>query len=186
MKETIVSILEEETNGITATGIAKAMGKTKARAALKNALAELVDDGVVVCDGSGRYDMYSLPETEGASISNTSEIEVKSVPSITSKVINGYSVNPVVDGIEITTPSNQKVSLSSNEYLLVINDEPLYSVQSAKDVLDCISAFATSKGYATYVVSNVNTGKIIGTENDISLNEDRVLMIEIKRHNKAA
>jgi len=192
----IVSILKKNP-GLTANGIAKAQGKSKARQGLKNELAELVEDGTLVEDTSGRYVTYSVAGGTSISKGKTSkkipkkkvvESEMKQAPKpLPEKTVSGFTITEKDGGkVTIKTPNQELVPLGKKESLLVINGAPTWAVKSAEDVLTCISAYATEKGYATYVVSNTATSKIVGSKDDIELKNNRILLIDIKRHNKAA
>ena len=187
----VIAILKKTPN-MTANAIAKAQGKTKARKGLKDEIAGLVADGTLVADNSGRYTTYSVAsQTVNVTKSvpkKSIKTELKQAPkSLPTKTVNGYVVTEKDGGkITIKTPNGELVALGKKEYLLVINGTPTWAVKTAEDVLTCISSYATEKGFATYVVSNTATGKIVGSKDDIKLNNDRILMLDIKRHNKAA
>jgi polyhydroxyalkanoate synthesis regulator phasin len=170
-----------------------ALGKAKAPKSLKGTLDQMVQAGVICKDSAGRFDMYSLVGETNVKTSaqpapaKSKDVKLESVPNLKSKTMSGFSVKSTDQKGGVVIESKQgEIPLAAGEYLLVINDAPSWAVKSAEDVLSCIASYAQSKGFASYVVKNIATGKIIGSTNDISLQENRILTLEIARHNKAA
>lgn len=171
-----------------------ALGKAKAPKTLKGTLDQMAQNGVITKDSSGRFDTYSVAGSETTVTTGAKSAPAKpnkakldSVPSLKSKNVSGFSVKSSDQKGGVVIGSQQgDIPLKADEYLLVINNAPSWAVKSAEDVLSCIASYAQSKGYASYVVKNIATGKIIGSTNDISLQENRILTLEIARHNKAA
>jgi hypothetical protein len=183
----------------TMNAIGKSFGMAKPSSMLKATVQALVEQGHVVEDTSGRYTTYSVAGSEVAEVASISpcckkekkeksnKIKVATPSELKSVEIKGYSLSTGKSGkLKVKCPNQSTITLKDDEYLLVINDEPLWAVKTAKDVLRCFASYAADKNYATYVVKDAVSGKIIGDISDSILGDDRLLMVEIKRHNKAA
>ena len=179
--------------GVTGNVIAiEGCGLSKARPGFRRVLAGMVKEGEVVADDSTRYTTYSLASgtsVKTGAVTKSVKADTKGaddVRALPTKRMEGYTPFYKDGRLHIRCPNKQEVSLKDNEHLLVVNGVPMYTVETAKDVIACISDFAQEKGYATFVVSDITSNKVIGEEKDIVLDESRILAISIRKHNKAA
>ncbi len=85
----------------------------------------------------------------------------------------------------VTMPDGKEIELTATERLLVINQDPNYRfvVTTPEDVLSSIATFTEEKGYATFLVTEMATGRHIRSPED--LGNEVVLFLQIARHNKA-
>lgn len=187
---------------MTATALAKKLGMTKARDGFKNQLSNLVAAGSVIESLDGRYATYlKAPKSgSGNAVASTPSGTTKTtavgqptaaknvpqLPEVQERVIRNYKISSTKKGKVVTTPNGKRVTMKDEDFLVVINEEPLYVVKDAADVMTCIREYANEKGMRTFVVSDLAQSKSIGTKKDVASPEDHVLFLEIKRHNKAA
>jgi len=185
---------------LSITAIAKKLGSNKANQSLKNIVANLVRDGKVSENSSGRYPVYtkvgsggSVQRQQGStqsSVVQTPKKDLPSLPAAPESKISGYTIKPLKekgkDKIRITLPSGKSVKIKPEQSLLVINDEPKYVVTTPQDVVTCIRNYSVDKGMRTFTVDDITQNKKIGTENDVQVPDNHIMFLSIKKHNKAA
>ena len=171
-------------SAITATGIAKSLGFTKASESLKNKIAELVNDGSIVEDTSKTYVTYSK-SSQAKSITHESSIPA----DIATGTYGSFVVSATDDGkIKIFSKTTEKTyKLSKKLSLLVINDVVQEApVKTADEVLAYIQQYIEQNKLVSIVVNDTLNNKQIGTKDDISFHPSHLMMLDIKKHNKAA
>jgi len=190
-KSTIKKFLRK--GGQSLTAIAKGCFHTsKANATCKSEVNELIEAGELSVDTTGRFDIYQLKKAASKSVGKTKSASKKNAlkkpgkATITAVTLEGYSVKQSRGKTVISCPNGASIPIAEGEYLVVINDDPRYTAKDAKDVISCIADYSTEKGMASFVVSDIKTNKVITGSDDISLDESRILSLQIKKHNKAA
>lgn len=185
----------------TGTAIAKELGHTKLRDGLKDQINKLVESGKIVQNTEGQFITYTLAVKKKASaapVKGTTTTKAVAAPKAEEKTpelklpeastetVRGYNIEKTKEGKFITTPNGKKIKMNADDYLIVINNEPLYVVKDAGDALGCIREYTTKKGMKTFVVNDIVQSKSIGTKSDLMAPEHRIMFMEIKAHNKAA
>jgi hypothetical protein len=167
----------------TAKAIAEgAFDKNKLSKSDLNELEQLIDNGQVVADDSGRYTLYSV--ASAASVSPASG--AKSTGDVPAMKLEGFSAKRSGKGLVITSPDGQKFELEDDEYLLVINNKVEYTIKTPADVLSAITDFTSANGISTFTIKDLITNKEIKNHGDITLDSGRILCFRVEKHNKAA
>jgi hypothetical protein len=193
----------------TANKIAQnALNLKKGTGSSKALIDEMVADGELVEDSSGKYTEYTVAgktkKTKKASIGKTSSVKKARAKGaarkieqakqkkakekgFNSKTLSGYDAYPNDDGtVTVTGPNNQSAVLADNEHLVVINGKFLYAAKTPPEVIGAISEYTKGEGMTTFTVTDMVTNEEIGTGEDIELDDSRIICLEIKKHNKAA
>ena len=192
---------------MTATALAKKLGMTKAREGFKSQLGELVLEGLATENIEGRYALYlkaPAGSSQGTTVISkvpfgktkttaigtpTNQPNVPALPEAAASLMKGYSITKSKkkkNAKVIKTPNGKKITMNDDDFLIVINNEPLYVVKDPADAMTCIHEYRVDKGMRTCVVSDIVQSKSIGTSGDIEVSETNILFLEIKKHNKAA
>jgi len=167
----------------------KGLGISKPNQKIIEEIRNLTDCNIVVSNNSGRYITYSLVNKVNTnakySVSRDKGTVGTPVLPIDQNLMKYFNVSKTKSGFKIKHNSTNSVfSISSKEYLLVINDRPLYTVETANDVLACIRDYTTGQGMTNFVVTDMATNKMISAA-DIKLGNNKILAIKIQKHNKA-
>lgn len=183
----------------TANAIAKKLGLNKATKSLNTAIQELIEEGSVIADNSGRYTTYTKAGSSSVSKKSTTEAVTTSITKEASAVVETELPEANVDGFKIknvkfkgkmvkkiTTPDGKHVRLNEGERLLIINNKPEFVVKSADEVIKAIRKYSTDKGLSTFTVNDLKQNAKITGEKDIKISDNHLLFMEIKKHNKAA
>jgi predicted transcriptional regulator len=201
----ILNVLTGKSDGLTATAIAKALNISKA-APIKDLLSELVSNGSIEIDASGRYEVYKLVkkvakvepkketvakvEPKKETVTVVAEKAVEKLPEASFQDLVGYHVDTVKIKDKtmkrITTPDGKKIRMETDEKLLVINNEPKYVIKTAEDTITCIRKYAMDTGLTVFTVSDLKQNKKISNDKDVEIKDDHILFMTIKKHNKAA
>jgi len=190
-KQEIVNYLSSNPES-TATSIAKGlMGKSKASQGDKNLLEEMVGDGLIEEDCSGRYVTYTAVDgAEVAEISgdDSDAADLNEAGSPATRSFSGVEVSEGDDGgFEVFLPGeSHPYLLGADEHLLIINGKPEFTVTSPGDVLEGIEEYTRRSGIQTFTITDVVTNKQISGRDDISLGEGRIISLNVNKHNKAA
>jgi len=203
MKRVLEAI--KRNSGSSSTAIAKIAGYSKA-SSIRTELDQLIDDGKIQEDTSGRFPVYKI--SKGKSISKSKQSVQKNqdqkvstislphngqsgeLPSPNQSMMDGYKLENIIFKGEkmkkIVCPDNKAIRIKDEEKLLVINGEPKFVVESADQVLTCIKKYSQDKGLTVFTVDDICQNKKIGTEKDLEVKDKHVLFLTIKKHNKAA
>ena len=188
------------TEELSLTAIAKKLGMNKANQELKNIVSGLVQAGTITMNTSGRFDTYQRvgkgsnvakqSGSESSSVVQSPNKDLPDLPEAPDSKVSGYSIKKLKEKgkekIKISLPSGKSIKINPDDSLLVINDEPKYVVKTAKDVVTCIKEYSTAKGMRTFTVDDITQNKKIGTEDDITIKDQHIMFLSIKKHNKAA
>jgi len=172
---------------------------------LKNVVDSLVKSGEIASEDNGRFIAYSLKKTVAVSdkeskvssfsttpvredIIDDVRIDKPTLPGATESMMSGYSISSDKDKnkVIITLPDGKKVKINNNDSLLIINGEPKYKVSTPLDVLSCIKEYALANGMAHFVADDIAQNKKIKTDGDIQINDNHLMFLSVKKHNKAA
>jgi hypothetical protein len=180
---------------MTATAIAHAIGKSKGSQIIED-IQELVHEGLIEVDDSGRNTMYkkvqrrvAVRPTTATTVSDTNASN--SVPR-THKLPDGYKAGKLRSDSDgkvyrnILTPDGQKIKLFKGYTLLNINNGDKI-VQVANPTIDgwtCINKYVEEKQFTNYKVELGGIGQI-GKLEDLQ-SQSGILDVKITRHNKAA
>lgn len=206
LKDEILEAVADADEPITATAISKAVGYTKLRSRVADALAELVTEGELETGVKNSYTTYVIADEELVDddcddIEEDEEAvdEADPDPEIVDLTYsnvtlpendNGYEVAPLPNGhIKVVLPPNEdgessEVILEPNERLLVISDKYRFVVSQPEHVLEAIHTYTLEQGITTYLVTDMSTGQKVPDVTDINMNV-AIIFIQISRHNKA-
>lgn len=205
LKDEILEVVADSEEPITATAISKAIGYTKLRSRVADALAELVADGELETGVKNSYTTYVIAEEEECEDDYDDDCCEEDVPETDpdpeivdltfSNVTlpendNGYEASPLPNGhIKVLLPPNEdgevsEVILEPNERLLVISDKYRFVVSQPEHVLEAIHTYTLEQGITTYLVTDMSTGQKVPDVTDINMNV-AIIFIQISRHNKA-
>lgn len=195
-KEKIIGVLKKNTNGLSATAIANAIGFSKSAKIMPD-LDSLVEDGSIIVEQGGRFNVYKI----AAKITKTQVKETTSVvsapkndssvlPELPENELEGYVISTVKkDGVlmkRIVCPNGKKILLKSDEKIVVINNEPKYVVKTAQEIIACIQKYSSDNGLNVFTVNDIKQNKKISTEKDLMVNDNHIISLKIQKHNKAA
>jgi hypothetical protein len=118
------------------------------------------------------------------------------LPATPSKLLDGYKVTKVKNKkkeskIKITLPKkngkkSKDIIMGTEDSLMIINGDPKYVVSTPQDVVSAIRKYALGKGMRHFVVDDITQNKQIGTKGDVMINDNHLMFLTIKKHNKAA
>lgn len=193
MSPTAISMTENQVlkavtvSGLTATALAKKVGATKGKQVLP-ILKQLIKDGKVELDSTGRYDLYKkVKESADISIVKT-EVPQTNLPE--NIEVLGFKISNIkfkgVPMKKIETPDGRKIRIEKDDKLLVINGEPKYTVKTAEDVLKCIRKYTVDNNMPLFVVNDIKQNKKIKNDKDLMVQDNHIISLTIKKHNKAA
>ena len=200
----VITVTEE----LSLTAIAKKLGKAKANKEIKNIVASLVQEGLIVENSGTRYPTYSKKgkgvvkaktatpvkapsgDTKSSVVTSPLSATPPSIPEASERQISGFMVKALKekgkDKVQITLPSGKRVKINDEDSLLVINDEPKFVVKTPTDVLSCVREYALKKGMRHFTVDDIVQNKKIGTSGDVQISDSHLMFLTIKKHNKAA
>lgn len=209
LKDEILDVVADSEEPMTATAISKAVGYTKLRSRVADALAELVTDGELETGVKNSYTTYVIAEEdhyeedEEAEEEEAEETEETEETDPDPEIVdltysnvtlpeddNGYEVTPLPNGhFKVSLPPNEEgeaseVILEPGERLLVISDKYRFVVSQPEHVLEAIHTYTLEQGITTYLVTDMSTGQKVPDVTDINMNVV-VIFIQISRHNKA-
>ncbi|MFW6225507.1 MAG: hypothetical protein ACOC3V_00945 [bacterium] len=189
----VFKALEKE-NGISATKIAKLGFKiSKATKNVKDAIDELVENGEIREDNSGRYTVYFLssdttkkPKKENeepkVTITKGTFNTIKDIPDTDLGFEFKYEeglikVKEPLDGI--------KFSMNPDERILFINNQSIYVISNFEEGMEAILDFANNKSYGHFSVKDVRKNKPVKV-GDLpeSIDTTLVLYLTIEPNNK--
>ena len=204
----------EENGEATRTNLANRLGVHKDNRTLRETLAEMVEEGEIEVDESGRYLVYSIasegnPQMEededyldeelyeecdeeldeecDEETVDCSEV-FNEVENVLPENDNGYIVERLRDGVvRVTTPDDNKIDMTVDERLLVINEEYHAIIKTPEQLLNNIANYANQMSIRFHTVRDVETGEGL-TKNDISeydMNKT-IIFMRVERKNKAA
>jgi hypothetical protein len=197
---------------LSATAIAKKLGKAKANAEIKNLIQALVTSGKVAENTElFRYSVYSkvgkggavkaatkAPAKSKAKKSKDSVVEsvnldapASDIPGTPQNMLSNYTIKSIKNKkkeskVKVTLPSKKSIVMDDDANLIIINGEPTYVVKTPQDVVSCLRKYALNKGMKHFTVDDITQNKKIGTEGDVQINDNHLMFFTIKKHNKAA
>lgn len=208
LKDQILDVVADSEEPMTATAISKAVGYTKLRSRVADALAELVTDGELETGVTGSYTTYTIAEDDDVEDDDVEdeyedeedccEEEVSEQPIVDltySNVTlpensNGYETEQLPNGhYKVILPPNEdgevkEIILEPGERLLVISDKYRFVVSAPEHVLEAIHQYTLEQGITTYLVTDMSTGKKVPDVTDINM-DVVIIFLQISRHNKA-
>jgi len=188
-RDSILRFLQNHSNS-TAASIARYLGKTKLSQSDKDCLQELIDQGEVDENTSGRYATYSVDgeeEEETPSPAEVQPVEVKTSKSVPAFKLEGFKAEWTDDDkLRVTAPDGATYDLENDDNILVINGRVEFIIKTPADVLAAITDYTTEQGVQTFTIRDIIENKEIKNAGDIVLNEGRILCFKIEKHNKAA
>lgn len=179
--------------GKSATAIAKDCGLSKA-AQIKDQLAELLSQGSIVSDTSGRYEIFKKSQSVGKAVSKETVVAGETVkdklPEANESDLRGFKIDNIkYKGSpmkKVTTPDGKKIRMKPNQKLLVINNEPKYLVENPEDVVTCFRKYALDNNLTVFTIDDLKQNRKISNDKDVQITDDHILFMSIKKHNKAA
>lgn len=194
--QSIIAQLESNSNGMTATAIAHALGFSKGER-IKKDLAELVSNGSIVIDKSTRYELYKMGTKKAVAKAEAAKVTVvegdkvsEKLPEADTHETDGYVVSSIkFNGKlmkKISLPTGKPIRVENDEKLVVVNGEPKYVVKSAEDIITCIRKYAVDNNLNVFTVNDIKQNRKISNDKDIMIKDDHIMFISIKKHNKAA
>lgn len=185
IKNAILAHLKSATETLSATRITReVLGQTKkVSPAVKSALDELVEEGIVEASFDGAYTTYEVSTAAKTTRSVQSETAASGLET---RTFPGYEVSSYGNRTKISCPDGSEHVLNKSETLMVINGVPSFVIQTPRDAIGCIADWTKTQGMATVTVTDMSTNSRIDVVDDVSLGEGRILSLEIQAHNKAA
>jgi len=199
-KEKIVKAVKK--TALSATKIANELGFSKA-AKIKQDLEDLVNEGLLEIDSSGRFDVYkaATKSSKSKSVSKTSDNqEVSTVedgervddnlPEASDTDLRGFAIaNIRYKGKrmkKVTTPDGKKIRLGPEEKLIVINGKPKFVISSPEELITSIRKYALDNDLTVFNVKDMKQNKKISNEKDVQIKDNHIMFLNIQKHNKAA
>lgn len=174
---------------VTGTNIAKeALSLSKLRPSTKDLIDGMVSDGLLIEDNSGRFTTYSVAESATAETEESDVVTIENTTQTPAIQLDGYSIEVNQEGgYDVFTPGDDApIVMGTDDYLLVINDEPQFVVSTPADVLQAITEYTAEKGYKSYTITDLVTNNEVKNDTDIVLHEGRILSFKVQKHNRAA
>lgn len=191
---------------LSATSIAKKLGASKG-SVIQDNLDELVANGDIEVDNSGRFPVYtkvsnnnrSVTVTNNTTLSSTDDGEcsyidskgkAKSVTSdLTLTELYGYKMErPATNksgqvGTRVTIPSGKKIFIQEGMTLVIINDKPCYIVNSPVRLVEACHSYARDNNIAAYKITQLGVG-VINNEDNIKMSD--IVSMKIDKIDKGA
>ena len=195
LKDEILEVVDEADEPMTATAISRAVGYTKLRSRVADALADLVSDGELETGVDGCHTTYAISVDADEDEEEEETLEPPEEPIEISEItlpenLNGYDVEMLPKNhVKVIFPPNEEgerkeVVLEPNERLLVISDDYRFIVSEPEHVLEAIHTYTLEQGITTYLVTDMSTGQKVPDVTDINM-KVAIIFIQISRHNKA-
>lgn len=195
----IYNELEENGEG-TRTNLANRLGVHKDNKELRELLREMTEENEIEIDETGRYVVYRIPENQEVPEDyeeddwgdeddpvDCSEV-YNEVDNVLPENDNGYLIEKLREGVvRVTTPSDDDIDMTTDERLLVINEEYHAVIKTPEQLLNNIANYANQKSIRFHTVRDVETGEGL-SKNDISdydMNKT-IIFMRVERKNKAA
>jgi len=203
MKKSILKIVTTSSQ-LTATGIAKKLGKAKASNLMKNALSALVDENKLITSEIGRFVTYSKASRSMSISGKKAEdkiISASKVEKIVSKSLKpgslenielpeNFKVDDGSNGLKTYTDGNgRKFRLKSDESLLIINGKVECKAKTPEAAEKYVRYWCQKNNLdgADVVVKEAVSGtSVFNIGKGVTFNNQRFLNWEIQKINKAA
>lgn len=191
----ILDILDDADEPMSGTAISKALGYTKLRSRVSDAINKLVKDGDIRAIASkAGYNVYELADSGEEEEAVAEDVPpVREVEEITLPTnLNGYDIETLEKGhVKVIFPNEggeeeNFTVLEPGERLLVINqnEEYRFAISTPEQLLQAIGIYTAEQGITTYIVTDTATGNSISDANEVDM-KVAIIFLAISRHDKA-